>query len=468
MSSVFLQYFRIVKPTYKKIHIVCKTIMNIKPSKTKIMKNYTLMLISTFMAFGISHAQNPEGLIAQPTHVIGKRINANNEVTKTIESDFTYFEDGKPHTFTIPEYELSSSYKFEDEFLIRERTKHDSGQPQLTENIEYTYENGKVKTVGHYWSHAYDYPEYWEYSYGEDGRLARKDYIYGIHEVEDFHQHYLYEYENEGKTKIQHYWTSWVDEGMKLRQTSVYQYDDEYKLITKLVENYDLDGTLTSSTSDNYSYSSSGKIETLITKTLTDGEWVNTSIMHYVYDDADRVVEQQNGSWSAENNDWNINRKVVFEFLEDGATYTVSFYKKNGEQWVWDVFNNQTIFFGSALANQQRTMRFYQKEEYNGLGNINQFEISVVYTEEPIYMSTEENRQAECCVYPNPGSSNLNVQAFRENAVVRFFNLQGQLMIARPFDFSTEINTEGWPVGIYLWEIWNGNQKEATGKWVKE
>lgn len=432
------------------------------------MKKVFLTLISTFMAICVGYAQNMDGLIAQPTHIIGKRIDASGEVTKIVESDFTYYEDGKPHTFAIPDYALSTTYRFEDDYLSKESTSHDAGHPQLHEDLIYTYENGKIKTVEHDWSHGYDFPDYWEYSYREDGRLARKDYMNGIPGLDEFHMHYLYEYEDEGKTKIQNYWTSWANEGMRLRQKTVYQYDDEYHLLTRHIENYSVDGELTSSTLDTYSYTASGKQETQITQTLTEDEWVNTSIMRYVYDDNEQVVEQQNGSWSTENGVWNINRRVVFELSEDGTTYTVSFYKKNGEDWVWDVFNNQTIFFGSALANQQRTMRFYQKEEYNGLGNINQFEIMLVYTDEPIYLDANENSQVSYNVYPNPGRDNLRVVAPTEDAVIRFYNLRGQLMLARPFDFSTEINAEGWPSGMYLWEIWHDSQKEACGKWVKE
>ena len=113
-------------------------------------------------------------------------------------------------------------------------------------------------------------------------------------------------------------------------------------------------------------------------------------------------------------------------------------------------------------------MRFYQYEEYNGLGNINQFEISLIYTEEPEYLGTGESNQTQCSVYPNPGKDNLMIEAPTEDAVIRFYNLQGLLMLARPFDFSVKINTESWPSGIYLWEIWHENQKEANGKWVKE
>lgn len=440
--------------------------MRINPKKQNNMKKSILTLISVFIALSAGHAQSLEGIIAQPTHIIGKRINTSGEVTMTLEADFNYYEDGKPHTFSIPDYFLSTTYKFEDDYFCRESTSHDAGHPLLDEYIIYTYEDGKIKTIKHSWSHDYAVSEFWLYSYGDDGRLDRKDYKDDMEE--DFHRHFLYEYENDGKTKIQNYWTSWANEGMRLRQTIVYQYDDTYHLNTRLIENYSLEGELTGSTLDTYTYTVGGKQETQITQTLTDGEWANTSIMRYVYDDNEQVVEQQDGSWSDEKGEWDINRRVVFEISEDGATYTVSFYKKSDDEWVWDVFNNQTIFFGSALANQQRTMRFYQNEVYNGMGKINQFEISLVYTEEPVYMGEDENNRTECCVYPNPGIGNLKVEAPLEDAVIRFYNLQGQLMLARPFDFNTEISTEDWPSGMYLWEIWHDNQKQAWGKWIKK
>lgn len=432
------------------------------------MKKFALTLISAFMAFGVGHAQNPEGLIAQPTHIIGKRINADGEVTKTIEADFTYYDDGKPRQFTIPDYQLTTYYAFEGDYLSYESTNHDAGYPQLNESISYTYEGDKVKTTMHTWSHGYEYPECWYYSYGEDGRLARKDYLHGIPEIEEPHEHYLYEYENDGKTKIQNYWTSWPNQGMKLLQTAVYQYDDEYNLISRHVEDYSDNGELTGSTLDTYSYTPSGQLEAQITMSPQNGEWVNKNIMHYIYDDTDRVVEQLYGEWSAENGEWDINRKVTFELSDDGVTYTVAFYSKNDDEWGRGVFGGQTIFFGSALANQQRTMRFYRNEEYNGLGLINEFEITLVYTEEPNYLDVSSDKVSAICVYPNPGKGNLKVEAHTEDAVIRLYNQQGQLMTARPFDFSAEISTEGWPSGMYLWEVWHENQKEASGKWVKE
>ena len=432
------------------------------------MKKSILSIIIAVMAIGVGHAQIREGMIAQPTHIVGKRIDADGEVTSTLEADFTYDEDGRPQTFRIPDYYLSTYYTIIDGYLNKESTSHGNGHPILTENLSYTYEEDKIKTALYTWSHGYDYPQYWEYTYGEDGRLARKDYLNGEPGYEEFHQHFIYEYENDGKTKIQNYWTSWPAQGMLLRQKNVYQYDDEYRLISRHIEDYSVEGELVGSTIDTYTYTPNGKLDTQVTRTMADGGWANSHIMHYVYGADEQVMEQQDGSWSAEDGEWVIDHKVVFELSEDGTTYTVSFYKKSGEEWVWDVFNNQTILFGSALKNQQRTMRFYQSEVHNGSGRINQFEMTLVYTVEPEYLGTNDNSLAHCSIYPNPGSDNVKVAAPMEDAVIRFYNLQGQLILARPFDFNTEINAESWPSGMYLWEIWHDNNKETSGKWVKK
>ena len=55
-----------------------------------------------------------------------------------------------------------------------------------------------------------------------------------------------------------------------------------------------------------------------------------------------------------------------------------------------------------------------------------------------------------------------------EDCVVRFYDLNGHLILAKPFDFATDVATDNWTPGLYLWEIWNGTQRQASGKWVKE
>lgn len=65
---------------------------------TSHMKKSILSIIIAIMAIGVGHAQIKEGMIAQPTHIVGKRIDAGGEVTSTLEADFTYNEDGRPLT----------------------------------------------------------------------------------------------------------------------------------------------------------------------------------------------------------------------------------------------------------------------------------------------------------------------------------------------------------------------------------
>lgn len=439
--------------------------MNTNPKNTSNMKKSILSIILAVMAIGVGHAQIREGMIAQPTHIVGKRIDADGEVTSTLEADFTYHEDGRPRSFRIPDYWMDTYYLYTDEYLSCEDTWHNN----ILEELSYTYEEGKIKTIMITWGYGLDYPQYWEYTYGEDGRLVKKEYLHGIVGYNEFSYHYLYDYENGGRTKTE---TLWIGTGSAqnwvLQEKTVFQYDEEYRLLTKHYEDYDASGGLTGGGLLTYTYTPDGKLDTEVKQVLTDGEWVNSHIMHYVYGADEQVLEQQDGSWSAENGEWIIDHKVVFELSEDGTTYTVSFYKKSGEEWVWDVFNNQTILFGSALKNQQRTMRFYQDEYCNGEGRINQFEMTLVYTVEPEYMGTSDTSVKQCSIYPNPGSDNVKVAAPMEDAVIRFYNLQGQLILARPFDFNTEISAESWPSGMYLWEIWHENTKEASGKWIKK
>ena len=202
--------------------------------------------------------------------------------------------------------------------------------------------------------------------------------------------------------------------------------------------------------------------------TLTGNEWVNSTIHKYIYDEEGVLTEQQDGAWSTTLNDWNITKKTVHEYSQKNMTYTVSFYKKSGDEWVWDIFTSQKIFFAPELKRQQDALVCFNYEDLFGSALINQFEFEVVYTKTPTYMSVEDNDAAECQVYPNPGNNEITIKAPVENAVIRFFDLQGRLLLAKPFDFSTTIGTDDWPKGIYLWEIWNGTQKEASGKWVKE
>ena len=164
--------------------------------------------------------------------------------------------------------------------------------------------------------------------------------------------------------------------------------------------------------------------------------------------------------------------KAVYELDEEALTLTVSFYKKEGEEWVWDEYYSwvsnrmQPIFFEPYLVEQEHALRFYLADD--PVEHVNQFVFTLAETNEPTYVNAEEHNTLNYSVYPNPSKGELRVMAPTEGAVIRLYNLQGQLVLARPFDFSTEINAEALPSGMYVWEIWHNSQKQASGKWVKE
>ena len=103
-----------------------------------------------------------------------------------------------------------------------------------------------------------------------------------------------------------------------------------------------------------------------------------------------------------------------------------------------------------------------------GHGNINQLEFSMELMNQPVYLDIEDQSGLPFKLYPNPGRDNVTVKAPVENAVVRFYDMQGRLLHAQPFDFQTDIHAGSWAPGIYLWEIWDGPNRAATGKWIKE
>ena len=425
------------------------------------MKKIVLTLAVSFIAISVI-AQNMDGIIAQPTHVIGRRINAEGEITKEYTSDFSYFEDGKLQSYEFPEYAISASYCYSGNFISQEYIAHQAGHPVFNEYNYYTYENGEIKTISHIMDNM-GTSQYWVYSYYDDGRLERKDYR--EEDDDDFRIHWLYDYEDEGKTVVESYYTSWVSQGMLLRKKTTSQYDESFKLLSTITENYNTSGELTSSSRCLYSYASNGSLETKNTQTLSEGEWVNSSIVQYSYDDNGIIIEQLEGTWSTEIGEWDFTRKITFMTSEDGQTYIVSFYKKSQGVWVWDVFNNQTVLFGSNLKAQQRALSYMVYESMNGHGNVNQLEFSMEEMNEPIYLDTEEHSSTIVALCPNPTTGIVRVEG--ENASeVQVFNALGQLV--KTVQNANEVSLEGLPQGVYLLRVTLEGGKVFSDKVVKE
>lgn len=440
---------------------------NLKNHNT--MKKSLLTTIFCTAAMGIGYAQFTDGTVLQPTSVTAKRFDESGQLIKEVNSTYTYGEDGKLIRYDLPDHVLWSTYSYNNNLLMTEYTRHYGGHPQYYETFEYTYENQRIKTKEHEWGQM-NSPESWVYYYDEQGRLERMDYRDSY--LEEYHMHYLYEYEDEGRTVIENYWTSWETQGMLLRKKTTSHYDDAFYLLDKVTENYSVDGELTQKTLTTYTYTPSGKEESEVTQTLTEGEWVNTEIIRHIYDESDKLIEWQLGEWSVGTGEWILTDKAVYDFDEVGQTLTVSFYKKNSEEWTWGeyglLYYLQPVFYESYLKEQEHALRFYVYDDLFDQEHISQFIFSLVEMDEPTCEGAEENQELVNSIYPNPGSSSVRIESPYENAVVRFYDLQGKLVAAHLFSFSTDVDTESWPTGIYVWEICHGNQKAASGKWMKE
>ena len=426
------------------------------------MKKNCVLLLLAIISTNWLVAQEPAEDLAQPRNIIGRQINTSGEVTKEYEASFSYLPDGKLDDFQFPEWGVSNSFIYEDDYLTSMVLRQQGTWPYYSVVTSYTYEEGRVKTEERSEGPS-TAAEYFEYEYYDDGRLQRKTFAHN-----QVYGYSIYEYGEGEKTSVEsHFWTpSEYEAHLEYRVTS--RYDDMYALLVRQKDTYDTSGEITQSKRTVYTYTEEGLLEAEVSQTLSEGEWVNGAIHSYVYDDEGRVIEQQEGAWSAGLGDWSVTKRTVHEYSPEGMTCTVSFYKKSGDGWVWDVFSGQRMFFDPELKRQQETMNCFGYIEWNGSAQVNQFEFEMVYTRTPTYMSVDRKEDVVFGIFPNPGRDEVTIKAPCEGAVVRFYDMRGRTVFAKPFDFDVSVGTGSWAPGIYLWEIWSGTEKGASGKWIKE
>jgi len=87
------------------------------------------------------------------------------------------------------------------------------------------------------------------------------------------------------------------------------------------------------------------------------------------------------------------------------------------------------------------------------------------------YLSTtalKENDHNEfTIVYPNPGISQLNIQADTPITRVTIYDMMGREVFNQSISETTiHINTESWPAGMYFWKAFN-SISTFSGKWIK-
>ena len=446
------------------------------------MKKIFLPLLIAILSTSWLMAQEPDSIM-QPIHAVGKVINESGEVTKTYNADFEYDTEGILLTFAFPEYYLDTRLTYEDNRLKQWISLQSLAYLiYFRGQVNYAYDDKDrlIDLWGGTGINGYsDDTFYLSYEYDGQDRLGRKEKgtwknVYS-NSSKSCQYYWLYDYEDNGRTRIE---TEFCrhNNGNEVvfprSKVSTSLYSEDYKLMSVQAECYSVEGEVTESTLTTYAYTETGQLAEETVQQLVDDEWVNTDITAYFYDGNRRLTEYRSGVWSDDTGDWDFTEKTVYEYDRSTMLYTISFYKKNDGIWVRDVYNaSRTVFFNSDLDLHEECLKQMSYESlavYSPSTDINQFELTMQYMTRPSFAAVDQKDEFKCGVYPNPGNNEITVNAPAENAVIRFFDLQGRLMLAKPFDFSTTIGTGDWPQGIYLWEIWNGTQKEASGKWVKE
>ena len=445
----------------------------------------TLILSALFLlSAGWLGAQEPDSIM-QPIHAVGKVINESGEVTKTYNADFEYDTEGRLLSFAFPECNLNTTLTYEDNNVVW-YTRQPSGvnHPNLSwyeERVNFTYDDwGRPVYISRIWGvNTASDASYDKYEYNDEGRLERKEEGELFIGAQICWHYWLYEYENEGKNMTVSKYNIWRDGSQQthayLSQLSTCLYSENYAIMSVQAEYYNRDGVMYKKTQETYGYTESGQLESEIVQRFVDDEWVNTDITTYSYDGNDHLIEYRTGVWSDELNDWEFTRKTVFQYDRSTMLYTVSFYKSSDGEWVRDFYNpdqviDMNVFYNADLNLQEECLKHMSFKNMNSLtlSNINQFELTMQYMKRPASTSVDQTDDVKYGIFPNPGKDKVTIKASAENAVIRFYDLQGRLLLAKPFDFNITVNTGDWTPGIYLWEIWNGTRKEASGKWLKE
>ena len=311
--------------------------------------------------------------VAYPDHVIGRVIDASGQVTVEYPSDFNYNQNGTLTRFDFPSL-LSTTYSFINYPTMPSRIFTVHGEhPVYTEEYLFSYQNNKIQHLVAS-SGMEEEKAYVDFFYDDNGHLIKRENstdsgCWG---------YYLYDYEDNYRTQIESYFYDYPNLPLRTRTTN--HYNERLQLLTSQIDTYNSAGDTTSRKLKTYTYTIDNKPNNIVTQTLNEGVWMNSNIAQYVYDDMDRVVEYQTGNWLTEDEYWDITRKILYEFDDDENKLTVSFRKKISDEWTWDVYSGQTLFYESELNNWNSII-----ENYNNL-YINQFEMDFHYvTREKIF-----------------------------------------------------------------------------------
>lgn len=346
------------------------------------------------------------------------------------------------------------------------------------------------------------------YEYGEDGRITCFKKLRKSEDNWIDDDVYLYFYNERGLIDtIKRNYTGGMENHIDSLKYA-YCYDENDNCIDYVLQqlNSYYEWTWHNAYHHHYSYEN-GKILSDKGQTWNNDSWENTDSISYLYDN-EQVANITHLRWNNNGSYWYNSENTEYEYdLSEHKTYMV--YQTWNNEWV---NQNRTIIqydeFGIPVQNAYQQ---WQNEEWTDEGVCNylvneyrnctdalckqmvnetwvesrdNYSMNIVFNNGisilPVtglkfhvsYLSTtalKENKHNEnAIVYPNPGISQLNIQADNPITKVTVYDLMGRQVFTQTTSGTTiSIDTESWPSGIYFWKAHDSNTAHC-GKWIKQ
>ena len=323
---------------------------------------------------------------------------------------------------------------------------------------------------------------YYDY-YFENNQLFL--YVCHYETIEDYHctDSVLYQYDNSGRIDHETMYTR-IYGVLSLSEEIDYSYNKsvvektttgysnghwgDWVILERKTQTFGDDGTLLSietetyenpTTLETYSYDGEGRITSILTQTLTEGEWVNTKLLEYTYDGNGHLILAEIKSWQEE--EFVHANRAVYELNEAGYPAVVDFQKWNGEEWVQGTWKAGFYIFKDPYLSRQNAFLCRTDAKH--------IEISYTNTELPAYDVEEHpTEHAFATICPNPTNSTFTVTGKNLKSAEVLNALGQRVATAKGKGETLQIDIANLPAGVYFVNITDEEGRKCVRKVVKE
>lgn len=300
---------------------------------------------------------------------------------------------------------------------------------------------------------------------------------------------YNYYYNSEGKPdSVLIYFTE--DEGASwdLSVKQVQYYNASKQLIKTETWSYDEDaGALVLGMITNFTYTTSGKIQSSITSFIFEETEYQTSKSEYSYDASDRVISIEYYSLNFFTFDLEKSDRDWFEYNVNGDISVQIYSTWHGESWVdeyKDEFEYGTTDL-SEVAFPVFVVLWAEEDVDAGLKYskaihlINSYEmvegawkhtdITTFYYSGSPSTGIDGLSKAEFRFYPNPTSESVTFNWKENNRLltVKMYQVTGAKVVEQDIRVGQEISLSKLVNGVYLFKLMNGQKVVYAGKLIK-